>query len=97
VGNAKELKGITIQLTVWAKLLLGPALTLIMAWLCGFEGENLIFLVIAASAPVGVLLAIFCLEHRGEARVASAAVFLSTVLSPLTITGWLLLLRSLDL
>ncbi|MGI9407646.1 MAG: AEC family transporter, partial [Hyphomicrobiaceae bacterium] len=42
VGNAKELKGITIQLTVWAKLLLGPALTLIMAWLCGFEGENLI-------------------------------------------------------
>lgn len=94
-GSAHNLAGWVLHLTVWAKLVLAPALTLALAYLCGFTGEDVVFLVIAASAPVGVLLAIFCLEHRGEARVASAAVFLSTVLSPLTITAWLIALRTL--
>ncbi len=93
-GGGKHLTGVAMHLTVWAKLILAPAITLALAWSCGFTGEDLVFLVIASSAPVGVLLAIFCLEHRGEARIASAAVFLSTVLSPLTITAWLIALRA---
>jgi len=94
-GTTHQLRGFELHLIVWAKLLLGPAITLALAWACGFTGEDLVFLVIAASAPVGVLLAIFCLDHRGESRVASAAVFLSTILSPLTITAWLIAMRML--
>ena len=50
-------------------------------------------LVVAAAAPVGVLLAVFCAEYKKHGETASAIVFVSTVLSPLFASGWILLLR----
>ncbi|MEO0618152.1 MAG: AEC family transporter [Pseudomonadota bacterium] len=94
-GTATIIFDRTIQIVVWGKLLLAPAITWALAWACGFTGETLVFLIIAASTPVGVMLAIFCLADRTEASIASPAVFLSTLISPLTITGWLVALRAL--
>ncbi|MEL7542414.1 MAG: AEC family transporter [Pseudomonadota bacterium] len=95
-GTATVIFDRTIQIVVWGKLLLAPAVTWALAWACGFTGENLVFLIIAASTPVGVMLAIFCLADRTESDVASPSVFVSTLISPLTITGWLVALRAID-
>jgi hypothetical protein len=69
------------------KLLLAPALTWVAVNVIGLEEDVGDLLVVVASAPVGVLLAIVCQEYRNEPGLASAVVFFSTLLSPLVVTG----------
>lgn len=76
------------------KFAIAPAITWGLAVYMVFPKDITDVLVVASSTPVGVLLAIFCAEYRKEAAFISAAVVISTALSPLFVTGWILLVRS---
>jgi hypothetical protein len=76
------------------KFAMAPAITWGLALYMMFPSDITDVLVVASSTPVGVLLAIFCAEYRKEAAFISAAVVISTALSPLFVTGWILLMRT---
>jgi hypothetical protein len=82
-----------VWLAVGLKMLLAPALTWGFLLLTGIEPQLTNLLVVAAAAPVGVLLAIFCTEYKRTPDVAGAIVLVSTVLSPLIVTAWIWLVR----
>lgn len=50
-------------------------------------------LVVAAATPVGVLITIFAAEYKNEPEFISMAVVVSTALSPVFVTGWILAMR----
>ena len=72
---------------------IAPALTWALALYMGFAQDISDVLVVAASTPVGVLLAIFCAEYKKEPEFIAGAVVITTALSPLFVTGWILLTR----
>jgi len=82
-----------VWLTTALKMLLAPALTWAFLAVAGFEEGLSDLLVVAAAAPVGLLLAIFCGAYNRAPDFASAAVLVSTVLSPFAVTAWILLVR----
>jgi hypothetical protein len=74
-------------------MLLAPALTWGVLLLTGFEAGLIDLLVVAAAAPVGILMAIFATEYERAPDIAGAMVLISTVLSPITVTAWIWLMR----
>jgi predicted permease len=75
------------------KFLLAP---LISWWICiamGLPKDVTSVVVVAASTPVGVLIAIFAAEYKTESDFISTAVVVSNALSPIFVTGWILLTR----
>lgn len=81
----------TIILTL--KLAVSPIITF---YLCGFMGVPLdvtAVLVVAAATPVGVLITIFAAELKAEPEFIATATVISTALSPLTVTAWILAVR----
>lgn len=77
------------------KFLIAPALTW---WICremGLDPVITAVIVVAASTPVGVLITIFAAEYKMEAEFISTAVVISTALSPLFVTGWIIAMRLL--
>jgi len=79
--------------TVALRLVLAPALTAMAVLLLPFSDEVAGLLIVGATAPVGMLVAIFATEFRGHASLAAAAVVASTVVSPLVTTLALVWLR----
>lgn len=82
-----------VWIAVALKMLLAPALTWGMLLFTGVEPQLADLLVVAAAAPVGLLLAIFCTEYQRAPETAGAMVLVSTVLSPFTVTAWIWLMR----
>lgn len=82
-----------VWLALFLKTLVAPAATWAAAWGLGIDASLTDLLVVAAAAPVGVLLAIFCTEYKRSPDVVSAAVLISTVLSPVVVTAWILAVR----
>jgi predicted permease len=76
------------------RLLVAPMLTWLAVWLIGIPHPVAELLVVISSAPVGVLLAVMSTEYCASSELALAVVFLSTVLSPLTVTMVMYLLRT---
>ncbi|MGE3065480.1 MAG: AEC family transporter, partial [Hyphomicrobiaceae bacterium] len=75
------------------KFLVAPLLSL---WLCRvmeFTPDVTAVLVVAAATPVGVLITIFAAEYKNEPEFISMAVVVSTALSPVFVTGWILAMR----
>jgi malate permease and related proteins len=65
-------------------------------WVCRFmefPRDISDVLVVAAATPVGVLITIFAAEYDNESEFISTAVVISTALSPLFVTGWILATR----
>lgn len=75
------------------KFLISPALTLLICRYMGFAPDVTAVLVVAAATPVGVLITIFAAEYKNESEFISTAVVVSTALSPLFVTGWVILTR----
>jgi malate permease and related proteins len=75
------------------KFLIAPA----MAWgLCRymeFPRDVSDVIVVAAATPVGVLITIFAAEYKTEPEFISTAVVITTALSPIFVTGWILATR----
>lgn len=82
-----------VWLAVFLKMLLAPTLTWAMLSLTGIDPQLMDLLVVAAAAPVGLLLAIFCTEYERAPDAAGAMVLVSTVLSPVMVTAWIWLMR----
>jgi len=92
-GNKSKMDLNTVGISIVFSMILSPVLTWGLAMELGFEETLFDLLIVAAAAPVGVLLAIICAEYKTHSETASAVVFISTVLSPLFATFWVLLVR----
>ncbi len=82
-------------LILFLKFLVSPILSW---WICramGIGPELTAVLVVAASTPVGVLVTIFAAEYKTESEFISTAVVISTALSPIFVTAWILAVRLL--
>lgn len=92
-GAARAVAPGPMVMAVFLRLLIAPGLTWVAAKALGFSDMDTAFLVVAASAPIGMLLVIFSTQYRAHPENASAAVFVSTALSPLVVTAWVLVTR----
>lgn len=75
------------------KFLVAP---LVSWWICGIMGlprDVTAVIVVAAATPVGVLITIFAAEYNTEPEFIATAVVISTALSPLFVTAWVLATR----
>lgn len=88
-----ELRAGPMSLVVILKLIAAPALTWALAVAMAIPDDLKDLYVVAAATPVGVLLALFCAEYDRQPRFVSGAVLISTLLSPIFVTGWILLMR----
>ncbi len=75
------------------KFMVAPIISWWICWFMGFPRDVTNVLVVAAATPVGVLITIFAAEYKNESDFISTAVVLSTALSPLFVTGWILVTR----
>ena len=74
---------------------LAPALTW---WICatmGLPRDITDVMVVAAATPVGVLITIFAAEYGTEVEFISMAIVISTALSPIFVTAWIIATRVL--
>jgi hypothetical protein len=95
LASSKSLKIEIIPQTLMLllKFLVAPLLTW---WICSVMGlarDVTNVLVVAAATPVGVLITIFAAEYKTESEFISTAVVISTALSPLVVTAWVLATR----
>jgi malate permease and related proteins len=91
IGREIEHKPLAVGLVL--RLLLAPASAWLFAYLFGFPPELIAFFVVSASAPTGVLVAIFAVEYNTRPELASMMVFISTIVSALTVTSWVYAVR----
>jgi len=84
-----------LQLSVSMRLLIAPALALLITALFGIEGFARQGAVTQASMPSMVSATVLASEYHLDSKLVAAAVFVSTVLSPLTLTPLLVFLGSL--
>ena len=75
------------------KFLIAPALTWALCIYMGLPRDVTDVIVVAAATPVGVLITIFAAEYKTESEFISTAVVVSTALSPLFVTAWILATR----
>lgn len=65
-------------------------------WIChqmGLPRDVTDVIVVGSATPVGVLITIFAAEYKNESEFISTAVVISTALSPIFVTGWILVTR----
>ena len=72
------------------KFLFAPIVSWMICRVMGLADDVTAVLVVAASTPVGVLITIFAAEYKKESEFISTAVVISTALSPLVVTAWIL-------
>lgn len=83
-----------LSLAVVLKLMLAPAIVWGMASLAGFVGLHHNMLVVSASAPTAIILSVLQTEFKkSDDPFLPQAIFITTVLSPIFITGWVILTR----
>ena len=81
------------SLILFLKFLVAPAMTWWICHVMGLDPVVTAVIVVAASTPVGVLITIFAAEYKMEAEFISTAVVISTALSPLFVTAWIIVMR----
>jgi hypothetical protein len=81
-------------IAVGLRLLAAPVLTGLALLALDLPVQVAALLLVGSAAPVGVLVAIFAAEFRGNAELSSAVVVASTLLSPLTVTAALVAARA---
>jgi predicted permease len=82
-----------VTLSVALKLAIAPIVTGLALIPLGFDPGLADLLIVTAAAPVGVTLAIVAAQVERERELATAAVVVTTLLSPLTVTLCLFWLR----
>lgn len=83
-----------VAAAVVLRVLAAPLLTWLAVMALGLPRGLGDMLVVTAGAPVAVFLSVICAEYRTGADVAPATVFISTILSPVTITALLFAVRA---
>lgn len=82
-------------LIVLLKFIVSPLLSWQICVAMGLPHDITAVIVVAAATPVGVLVTIFAAEYKTEPEFISTAVVITTLLSPLFVTGWILATRLL--
>ena len=77
------------------KLLLLPALFLPLALYFGYHNQELKAILIMLGSPTTVSCYIMAKNTKNDALLTSSVIVLTTLLSSVTLTGWIFLLRSL--
>ena len=77
------------------KLLLLPALFLPLALYFGYRNQELMAILIMLGSPTTVSCYIMAKNTKNDALLTSSVIVLTTLLSSVTLTGWIFLLRSL--
>lgn len=75
------------------KLAVSPVVTYYLCLALGVPHDVMQVMVVASATPVGVLLVIFAGELKAEPEFISTATVISTALSPLTVTAWIIAAR----
>lgn len=83
-----------IKLTVALRLVVAPMIALALIWLLGIRGLTAEVLLLSTTTPTAVNVMLLCLEFDNHPELAARAVFYSAVISPLTVTLVILLIRS---
>ncbi len=83
-----------VTLSVVLRLLAGPALGLGLIYALGLKGFLAQVLLIGTAMPTAVNCMLLCLEFDNHPDYAARAVFYSTLLSPVTVTGVIFLAQS---
>ena len=81
-------------LSVILRLLIAPAVGLGLIFAFGLRGFMAQVLLISTSSPTAVNCMLLCLEFDNHPDYAAKAVFYSTLLSPITVTGVIYLAQS---
>jgi len=80
-------------LLMMLKFLVAPLLTWGICILLNLPPDVTDVIVVATATPVGVLITIFAAEYKTESEFISTGVVISTALSPLIVTAWILVMR----
>lgn len=91
-GQRRNLAAATV-----VRLVLMPALAVVLAVLLGFRGLDLLLILINFGTPVGVLVFSLASQMGGDVRLSCMAIVGTTAASCLTMSGWLILLMNLGL
>jgi predicted permease len=86
-GNVRAM-----QLSVGLRLLIAPLIGLLLAALFGIQGSAREGVVTQASMPSIVSSAVLATEYQLDSKLVTAVIFISTILSPLTLTPLLVFL-----
>ena len=93
-ASALEKKGPTLG-AAFLKLLLLPALALPLGVVLGFRQDALIALLVMCGTPSAVSSYIMAENMGNDGHLACGIVAVTTLLSAVTVTGWVFLLRTL--
>ena len=80
-------------LVLLLKLVFAPAAAWLICSTMGLPRDVAAVIVVATATPVGVLISIFAAEYGRELEFISTAIVLSTLLSPIFVTAWILAVR----
>jgi predicted permease len=80
-------------LIIVLKFLFAPALSWWICHMMGLPRDATDVIVVASATPVGVLITIFALEFKNESNFISTAVVITTALSPIFVTAWIIATR----
>ena len=95
IASAKSLRMEVLPQAVIGslKLAASPLITLYLCQFMGVPMDVTQVMVVAAATPVGVLITIFAAEFKAEPEFIATATVITTALSPLTVTAWILAVR----
>lgn len=82
-----RLRRLDVYLSVALRLLVAPAIGVLIVFALGLKGIPAQALIIASGMPVGVNTSILAEEYQNEPDFAAQTVLLSTILNVITITG----------
>lgn len=80
-------------LTLVLKFLVAPAVTWGLCIAMGFAPDVTAVIVVTTATPVGVIVTILAMEYKNEVEFISSAVVVSTLVSPVVVTAWLMAMR----
>ncbi|MEW5963983.1 MAG: AEC family transporter [Pseudomonadota bacterium] len=92
-GSRGVVRAVPLSVVLVLKLVAAPLLTWGLAIVLAMPDDLTDLLVVAAATPVGVLLAVFCVEFDRHPRFVASAILVSTLLSPLVVAAWILMMR----
>ena len=92
-AGSLRLEVVPQTLIVLFKLAIAPLITLYLCRAMGVPPDVTAVMVVAAATPVGVLITIFAAELKAEPEFISTATVITTALSPLTVTAWIIAAR----
>jgi predicted permease len=81
-----------VLLSSFIRLIIAPALGVVLLYIMGVEGILAKSLILGVATPAAASTAIFAKEFNNEPEYASQIVFISTILSSITISGIIYLL-----